>query len=503
METIGPLNRAVGAYQPPVTNYDKLQPKQEVGSSYSRLQYQDLKFQSETIHISDQGREQAQRSVSVNTSTTTATFARVAPANNLDHPPESSANTIVNFIEQKLKQVAKEGGDKEALESVLSDGLIGYETGRDEALDILKGYGFLTDDIKAGIDKTTELVKAGLDELRSQYIEGNSPSADVAPATAIENSESKGGSVSTGVSLADAKNRLDNLASAIEVDPSNLRTAEPSQVSSFNQQIEQYQQQIANSQSFEFKVQTRDGDLVTLSLASASQSSESYSYKSASANGKESVAYTSSVSFSGSSDYQLTIDGNLDEDELAAIENLLADIGQLSQDFFQGDIQSAFEQAINIGFDTSELAAFTLNLSQSESVKVSSYQEQSSSNKASNPFVAQLAPIGERMTEIAQNAIESNQGLDYLALLEPVLAVALAFKAEEKQSQELSQQHPQESVLNQVDNLAADEGERVDSQSIKEPPRFGISPKSDYLFELLSIATLRQQMVLGTQGDAS
>lgn len=477
METIGPLKRGAGAYQPSVHINDKssVQPnnklanvafdKSGVSASYTRLQYQ-----SETIELSSQGLAQSQRSVSIDLSSSTATFARVAPANNLSHPPESSANTIVNFIEQKLKQVAKDGGDKEALESVLSDGLIGYETGRDEALDILKGYGFLTDDIKAGIDKTTELVKAGLEELKSQYIDGNPPRTQGKPLDKVNED--------TVVAANDSKSRLDTIASSIKVAP------QASRVSEFNQQIAQYQQQISTSQSFDFKVQTRDGDLVTLSFASAERYSESYGSQSVQrADGSQASGYAINAAFSASSDYKLTIDGELDEEELKAIQNLMEEIGKLAEDFFDGDMQAAFEQAMNIGFDTSELAAFTLNLSQTESVKVASYKEQSGNNQPNNPFVARLAPVGERMTELAQNAIESNQGLNYLELLEPVLAIALAFKAEEKQGQDAEVSTQSVAALN-------------DTEASKERPQLGISPKSDYLFELLSMATLRQQMVL-------
>lgn len=482
METIGPLSRGAGAYQPSVHTNDKPVPssdafsntgfnKSGASASYSRLQYQ-----SETIELSSQGRAQSQRSVSVDLSTSTATFARVAPANNLSHPPESSANTIVNFIEQKLKQVSKEGGDKEALEGVLSDGLIGYETGRDEALEILKGYGFLTDDVKAGIDKTTELVKAGLEELKSQYIDGNPPSSGSKPADML--------SQETAVTANNPQERLDSLANSLKIVPKSPRVDE------FNHQIAQYQQQISNSQSIDFKVQTLDGDLVTLTFSSASQSSESYGYQSAqSTDGKHISGYAFNASFSASQDYKLSIEGDLDEDELKAIQDLMEEIGQLSEDFFDGDMQAAFEQAMNIGFDTSELAAFTLNLTQTESVKVASYKEQVSSNTSNNPFVTRLAPVGERMTELAQNAIESNQGLNYLALLEPVLAIALAFKADEKQGQDTE---------NSVQDLAA-----TSEEASKERPQLGISPKSDYLFELLSMATLRQQMVMQTDKMAT
>jgi hypothetical protein len=202
------------------------------------------------------------------------------------------------------------------------------------------------------------------------------------------------------------------------------------QAEQFQTQLTSFQQQFSQARALSFELQTRDGDRVTISFASASQAQtiQARADSSRSAGGVESdgYAYAYQQRISGASAYQLEISGELDEQELQAIEQLLSDVDQLAADFFSGDMQSAFSKALNMGFNTEELAAFSLRLTQAESIKTSAYTEMANPGRTGNPFVKDLAPVAGSIEALAERAVAESERFDYLELLKPLLAVSLA-----------------------------------------------------------------------------
>jgi hypothetical protein len=56
------------------------------------------------------------------------------------------------------------------------------------------------------------------------------------------------------------------------------------------------------------------------------------------------------TTFYQESTFSFTVKGKLDEDELKAIGQLVADANELAEEFFNGDIETAFNQALELGF---------------------------------------------------------------------------------------------------------------------------------------------------------
>ncbi len=79
--------------------------------------------------------------------------------------------------------------------------------------------------------------------------------------------------------------------------------------------------------------------------------------------GPESASADTKVFSMGSGKVQLEVKGNLNADELEAIEDLVADVDAIAKEFFQGDIQKAFAAANQLGFDSEQIANFALKLS--------------------------------------------------------------------------------------------------------------------------------------------
>ena len=124
----------------------------------------------------------------------------------------------------------------------------------------------------------------------------------------------------------------------------------------------------------ELTIQTKEGDNITIRLIN--NQSASATQFSGQGNG---LSLTGSSSRSSSqSGFEIQVEGNLNEEEQAAIKDLLGRVDQLAGDFFQGNVDEAFSKALELGFDTEQLSNFSLNLSYSEERAVTAYQQNSS-----------------------------------------------------------------------------------------------------------------------------
>jgi hypothetical protein len=65
---------------------------------------------------------------------------------------------------------------------------------------------------------------------------------------------------------------------------------------------------------------------------------------------------------------KIEVDGDLNEDELAAIGDLLGKVDDIANQFFSGDVQAAFSAAGSLGVDSDQIAAYRLNLTYSRKV---------------------------------------------------------------------------------------------------------------------------------------
>jgi hypothetical protein len=76
------------------------------------------------------------------------------------------------------------------------------------------------------------------------------------------------------------------------------------------------------------------------------------------------------VVFFQESAFSFSVQGELDQDELKAIGQLVSDTNELAEEFFNGDIETAFNQALELGFDEQELSSFALQLTKVENTQV-------------------------------------------------------------------------------------------------------------------------------------
>jgi hypothetical protein len=113
---------------------------------------------------------------------------------------------------------------------------------------------------------------------------------------------------------------------------------------------------------------TRDGDLVNIEIGIA---------RSAFMGGMETAGGSMFNMLMGTmgSGLNFSVEGDLDDDELVAIAELLENVNELANAFFDSDLQAAFGMAMELGFDQDELSGFALDLNRRKTSFVA-FQEQ-------------------------------------------------------------------------------------------------------------------------------
>ena len=360
----------------------------------------------------------------------------VRGASEVDEPAErtQAASNILNFISAQLQRDVADGATEEELASRLASGLEGFLKGFNEAYDQLADSGLLTPEVKEAVQQTYQNVLDGVDELAEKLgvespvtdemksrFDGDAGTAEGETAAVLPEGQID---VNASVSAAD-QSAKDILAAAVanfesfreELQTRELVTRKEQEaekapsvsdrlLDSLNVSGLNYNS--SEKRSFEFQLRTADGDVVTISMNASRDTAVNY----ADAEDGEGEGGQLGVSQSQSGDFLFEVKGDLDEDELKAINDLLSQVGDVSATFFEGDIFEAFEMALNIGFDSEEIAGFSLNLRREVSTQVEFTYGQ----------VAQYSPVngGETEKPLSVEDRKLSQLSDFIKMLEEV-----------------------------------------------------------------------------------
>lgn len=227
--------------------------------------------------------------------------------------PDKVAERISGFVAKGLEAARARGASDERLNQMYEAAVKGVEKGFKEARDILDNLNVLNGSIAEQVDET--------EKLTFEALAGIAPGSREATAQAVMGA------------------------------------------------AERYR----NAEDMSLTVKTRDGDEVTINF-SRNQSYDATFGAGADSEGNA-VAWMD-VSRSESSQYQFSVKGELDEGELEALQQMVRDISGVADEFFNGDVQKAFDQSADISFDASELQSMELNMSYSRSWAQASTYEQ-------------------------------------------------------------------------------------------------------------------------------
>ena len=227
-----------------------------------------------------------------------------------DYTPEKVAGRILGFIEQRLQSEAAAGADPTKLDKLLSQARDGVEKGFAEARKILDGMGVLKGQVAGDIDDTYKRIQDGFTDLDKRFGSAVPSAGDT-------------------VAVAGYSERFSALA-----------------------------------ETFDLSVTTRDGDRLRISVAQASASWSQSSFA-ASSDGKSTTVVGSSQSGSMRiGGWQVDVEGELDDDEIKALEKLFSQVQDLSDKFYAGDLAGVFDRAMAVDMDGEQLASMSLRLTQ-------------------------------------------------------------------------------------------------------------------------------------------
>ncbi|MEN0105397.1 MAG: hypothetical protein AAGC84_03120, partial [Pseudomonas sp.] len=106
----------------------------------------------------------------------------------------------------------------------------------------------------------------------------------------------------------------------------------------------------AQAQSFNLDLTTLDGDKIHIKAANAASSETTKS-----ADGSS----TKTMQVAG---YSVEVDGDLSDAEMASLKDLFSKVSDISDKFYSGDLQGAFDQAVKLDINGTQLASMSLNM---------------------------------------------------------------------------------------------------------------------------------------------
>lgn len=232
-----------------------------------------------------------------------------------DYTPDKVADRVLGFIDQRLRSESVNGAAPAKLRGLLDQARAGIQKGFDDARKVLDGLGVLGGKVASDIDDTFTRIQDGLDQLQKTYLPTEQASAQ-----------------SGGVAA----------------------------VAGYSERF------VAKAETFDLDVRTRDGDRLRISIAQASANYSRTSVAAAS-DGKTSVLSASNRSSSlqiGA--WQIEVEGELDDDEKAALSDLLEQVQDVSNKFYSGDLAGAFDRAMALDMDGEQLASMSMRLTQTK-----------------------------------------------------------------------------------------------------------------------------------------
>jgi hypothetical protein len=264
-----------------------------------------------------------------------------------------------------------DGATQEQLQTRLDAGLEGFKKGFAEAEEKLKALSMLSPEVAADIGDTYKQVMTGLDVLRAKFIEDTSPKASEAA-----------------------------------VAPEVVRPAQINNIA-----IQEGLYEYAEARDFRFELTTQEGDKVSIRASSSLGISVSA--------GRDAKGLYGNASQSSASSFELSIEGDLNESELKAINQLLGRVDKLAGQFYAGNLDEVFDKALSLGYDDQQIASYSLNLSQVQIQQVAvAYGAFAPTDEAQAPSLAnQLAPVGDFIKDVFESINLAAQFFDPQDLL--------------------------------------------------------------------------------------
>lgn len=237
-----------------------------------------------------------------------------APAET-DFSPQAVTDRILGFVRDRLETERANGASEAKIKDLYQQAVSGVERGLREAKDIIQAQGLFQGEVKDNFYDTVTRLADGLEAL--------------------------------GESL--FGQALDTPVAAVE-----------------GLSVQRSELAFQRDRSFEMEVVTQNGDTIKLLVSSGQSGYANQSTLQADGVNAQSLQ----AGFASYDNLSFSVQGELDEGEITALKDLFSQVNAVAETFYGGDVQQAFDQAMSVGMDSEELAAFSVDMQQSQTVAV-------------------------------------------------------------------------------------------------------------------------------------
>ncbi len=275
---------------------------------------------------------------------------------------EAVADNVMSFVNSSLMAAKSRGATPEELDDMIAQARSGMNQGIDEAIAELGDLHLLNEELAEGIENSRTLISTGIDELEEQ----------LQPTEVL------------GAQLSPTMHAIDYAS-------------------------ESYRSTEKNS---DLSITTADGDIVTISFSDIKETQFNEQFKYLAGQDSTQLSYQTSASSYRELNFSYSIEGDLDDEEIHAINSLIEDISKIQKSFFNGNVEKAYEKALTLGYDDEQLNAFSLDLKLTQTSYVSqTYKEIASYN---TPEMAELDKVTKSITEFVDQLRDVREVADKL-----------------------------------------------------------------------------------------
>jgi hypothetical protein len=269
--------------------------------------------------------------------------------------PKDIAATVLGFVENRINAEKSSGASNERLSNLMAQAKSGIDKGYAQAEKDIKDLGLMTNELAEEISEGFTLINQGLDKIKQDInipvVDkdlNNSGSSRISDAS-IEKTPLADSSETKARISPDLFARSGEIESSKGLNSKDIKTA--------------FSLKQLTENTADFVLNTREGDQILIRISDL----QSVDYA------KNSTG--KALNITQSSAFELSVKGDLNEEELQAINDVLSQVGNISSLFFSDQFEEAFSSALNLGFDSSQIASFALDLSKLQVQEVRTYEE--------------------------------------------------------------------------------------------------------------------------------
>lgn len=333
------------------------------------------------------------------------------------------AKNVLNFVGGAITNAKNKGASEEELNDLFKQASSGVLKGIKLAEKDLAG--FLNEEIEKGISDSKNLIQQGIENLKQKIfnpsgIEGEkTQQSQSVENTNVSYAKLETGELSIRTKEGDQVNiRFEDLQ-AFELNQQEIKqlATQPKERSEpvTEPKVVKTDDHATTDAAAETVPQAVNAEAETAEPAvEVAQSTEAA--QPVEAQSKENAIFYQDQSLS------FSVKGELDDDELKAIGKLVSEANDLADEFFNGDIETAFNQALELGFDEQELTGFALQLTKVENTQVikayetvSHFDEENVGNEDPTKAVKPVADYMDKLLNVLEGSrlkLEDNKSYE-------------------------------------------------------------------------------------------